>query len=89
MRRFWDAMRAPWEWFHLYVERIVEREDRAAVEVRFSARGRGSGVMTDLHQGHAMQFKNGRIVKLSAHASFDEALEVAGVVEQRAPADPS
>ena len=87
MRSFWDAMRAPWEWFQLHPERIVEEKDRAAVVVRFRARGQGSGVMTDLRQGHAAWFKNGRIVKASTHTSFEQALEAVGLSEQDAHAD--
>ena len=81
VRRFWGAMRAPWQWFQLHAERIVEEEDRAAVVVRFRARGQGSGVMTDLRQGHAAWLKNGRVVKVSTHASFEQALEAAGLSE--------
>lgn len=82
MRNFWDAMRAPWESFRLDVERIVEGDDCAAVVVRFRARGRGSGVMTeDLEQGQALWFRNGRMVKVSAHTSFEQALEEVGLEE--------
>jgi ketosteroid isomerase-like protein len=82
MRRFWEAMHVPWEWFRLDVERIVEGDDRAAVAVRFSARGRGSGVMTgDLVQGQALWFRNGRVVKVSAHTSFAQALEAVGLAD--------
>ena len=81
MRTFWDEMRVPWEWFHLDPERIVEGEDCAAAALHFRARGKGSGVITDLQQGHALWFRHGRIVKASAHASFEEALEAAGLRE--------
>ncbi len=81
MRSFWDAMLVPWDSFRLDVERIVEGDECAAVAVRFRARGKGSGVLTDLWQGHAVRFKDRRIVKLSAHSSFEEALEAAGVRE--------
>jgi ketosteroid isomerase-like protein len=81
VRDFWNAMRAPWEWFYLDVDRIVEGKDRAAVGVRWRGRGRGSGVMTDLHQGHAMRFKNGRIVEISSHRSFEQALKAVGLSE--------
>ena len=63
------------------VEHIVEGDDCAAIAIRFRARGKGSGVLTDLRQGHAMHFENGRAVKLSAHTSFEEALEAAGLSE--------
>jgi len=79
MRSFWEAMLVPWESFRLDVERIVEGDERAVVAIRFRARGKGSGALTDLRQGHALRFEDGRVVKLSAHASFEEALEAAGL----------
>ena len=82
LRSFWEAMLVPWdESFRIDVEHIVEGDDCAAVAIRFRARGKGSGVLPDLRQGHAMHFENGRAVKLSAHRSFEEALEAAGLQE--------
>jgi ketosteroid isomerase-like protein len=82
LRSFWKTMLVPWdESFRIDVEHIVEWDDCAAVAIRFRARGKGSGVLTDLRQGHAMHFENGRAVKLSAHTSFEEALEAAGLSE--------
>ncbi len=81
MRTFWQAMRAPWESLHLDPERIVEGAARAAVVVRFRAQGKGSGVATELRQGHALRLKDGRVFKVSTHMSFDEALEAAGLSE--------
>ena len=86
LRTFWDAMLAPWESFHLNVESIVEDEDRAAVAVSFHARGRGSGVTTELRQGHAIRFSNGRIAKVSTHRSFEQALRAVGLSDQGAHA---
>jgi len=81
MRSFWETMLAPWESFRLEVGRIVEGDECAAVALRFRARGKGSGVLTDLRQGHALRFADGRIVKVSAHPSFEDALEAAGLRE--------
>jgi hypothetical protein len=53
-------MTRDWDWFHLDVKRIVEGEDCAALVVTFRARGKDSGVMTDMEQGHAMRFREGR-----------------------------
>jgi len=88
VRRFWAAIRGPWERFHLDPERIVEGEACAAVAVRFRARGKGSGVSTELHQGHALWFRHGRTVKVSTHQSFEQALEALGLSEQDAHAEP-
>jgi len=81
MRAFWDAMRAPWELFEISVERIVEGKDCAAVFVRFHARGRSSGLVTDLRQGQALWVAGGRVRKVSAYATFEEALAAVGLSE--------
>ena len=81
LREFWEAIRAPWDWFHLDVKRIVEGEDCAAIVVAFRARGKDSGVLTDMEQGHAMRFRDGRAVMVSTHTSFEEALAAVGLRE--------
>ena len=78
---FWEAMRAPWDWFRLDVKRVVEGDDCAAMVVAFRARGKDSGVITDMEQGHAMRFRDGRAVMVSTHVSFEQALEAAGLRE--------
>ena len=79
MLRFWEEIRAPWESFRLVPEQIVEGEDCAAVAIHFHARGAGSGVVTELRQGHAHWVKNGRTVKVSTHRSLEEALAAVGL----------
>ena len=79
LTEFWKAMREPWEWFHLDVTHIVEGEDCAAFVVTFRARGKDSGAITELVQGHAMRFEDGRALMVSTHRSFEEALEAVGL----------
>ena len=79
VRSFWDAMLAPWDSFQIDVERIVEGDACAAVAIRFRARGKVSGALTDLRQGHVLGFKDGRVAKVSFHNSFEEALEATGL----------
>ena len=81
LREFWEAMRAPWDWIHLEVKRIVEGEDCAALVVAFRARGKDSGVITHMEQGHAMRFRDGRATMVSTHTSFELALEALGLRE--------
>jgi ketosteroid isomerase-like protein len=79
--RFWAAITEPWESFQLETERIVVGEDRAAVVVHFRVKGAGSGVMTELKQGHALWLRQGRTFKVSTHPTFEQALEAAGLSE--------
>jgi ketosteroid isomerase-like protein len=81
VRSFWEAMLLPWETFRLDVERIVEGDGCAAAAIRFHARGKGSGALTELRQGHAVRFKGDRVAEVSFHASLDGALEAAGLSE--------
>jgi ketosteroid isomerase-like protein len=81
MRTFWESIRGPWKSFHLDPERVVEGEDCAAVAVRFRAQGKGSGVATELRQGHALRLKDGQVFEVSFHMSFDDALEAVGLSE--------
>jgi ketosteroid isomerase-like protein len=81
LREFWELMRAPWDLFHLDVKDIVEGEDCAAMVVAFRARGNDSGVITEMEQGHAIRFRDGRAVMVSTHTSFEQALEAVGLRE--------
>jgi ketosteroid isomerase-like protein len=81
MRRFWGAISEPWESFQLVPERIVEGKDCAAVAVHFRVKGAGSGVITELKQGHAVWLRQGRTVKVSTHLSFEHALAATGLSE--------
>jgi ketosteroid isomerase-like protein len=81
VRLFWDATLAPWDSFHVDVERVVEGDECAAVAIRLRVRGKASGALTDQRQGHVLRFKEGRVAKASLHRSFDEALEAAGLSE--------
>ena len=81
MRSLWEAMFAPWESLRIEVERIVEGDDCAAIALRFHGQGKGSGARTDLPHGHALRFEDRRVVKVTAHATFEDALEAAGLPE--------
>ncbi|MEO7197480.1 MAG: nuclear transport factor 2 family protein [Solirubrobacterales bacterium] len=81
VRSFWDAVLAPWDSFEIDVERIVEGRECAAVAIRFRAKGKVSGALTDLRQGHVVYFKDGRVANASLHKSFEESLEAAGLSE--------
>jgi len=74
-------MLVPRESFHLDVERSVEGDECAAVALHFRARGKESGVFTELRQGHACTSPDGQVVNASASASVEEALEAAGLRE--------
>lgn len=81
LRQFWAEMQAPWEWFRIEPGRIDASEHAAAGAVRFHAQGKGSGVITDRQFAFAARFRGDRVVKLSAHMTFEDALDAAGLSE--------
>ena len=77
--RYWRQIREPFEWFRMEHDGLVERNDWAAVSLRFRARGRGSGAETDLVFAHAARFEDGLVIELWACPSYEEALAIAGL----------
>jgi ketosteroid isomerase-like protein len=64
-----------WEGIEQSIERLVELdEERTVVEVRFTARGRGSGIEVDQKMAVIFTVRNGKAVRMEAYDSVDEAL---------------
>ena len=71
-----------WESVHLEVEEITEAsDDRVLVGMLVEARGRGSGVPTELRLWQVLWFAEGLITRRQAFWTRQEALEVAGLSE--------
>ena len=71
-----------WESIHVEVEEITEAsDDRVLVGVHVKARGRGSGVPTELSLWQVFRFADGLITRRQAFWTRQEALEAAGLRE--------
>jgi ketosteroid isomerase-like protein len=72
----------PWESVHAEVEEITEAaDDRVFVEGLLTARGRGSGVETQIRGWFVLWFANGKVTRRKVFLDRAEALEAAGLSE--------
>jgi ketosteroid isomerase-like protein len=82
VRKWWEAFREAWESFHGEVEETTEGTDgRVLLQVLGTARGRASGVETELRTWFVLWIADGKITKRQIFWSRDEALEAAGLRE--------
>jgi hypothetical protein len=63
------------------IEDIIERDERVFVGLLLAARGRASGVETELRTWNVFWFMDGKIRKRQVFWTQDEALEAAGLSE--------
>jgi ketosteroid isomerase-like protein len=84
VREFFEQLSGleTWESIHVEVEEITEAsDDRVLAGMFVKARGRGSGVPTELHLWQVFWFAEGLITRRQAFFTRQEALEVAGLSE--------
>jgi ketosteroid isomerase-like protein len=80
--RFWEGLDETFEGLRLHPQETVDAGDRVAVRLRHSGRGKLSGVELDTELYHQVStFRDGRMVRIEYFASWDEALEAAGLAE--------
>ena len=82
---FWHSANEPWEWFEIEVEETIAQGDLVLARVHFTGRGAGSGIEVDIEAGHLIRFRDRLIVEFSAFATWQMALEEAGLAEPSAP----
>ena len=81
-RWFEEAFLEVWESFQIKVDEITEAsDDRVFVEAVFTARGRGSGVETELRFWTVLWFADGKIARRDVFFTRNEAVEAAGLRE--------
>jgi ketosteroid isomerase-like protein len=68
-------------------EAFLDAENRVLVTVTFRGHGRGSGMEAERPEFHVWTLRNGLVVRFQWFYQRDQALEVAGVLEQDAHAD--
>ncbi|MDQ6811841.1 MAG: nuclear transport factor 2 family protein [Actinomycetota bacterium] len=70
-----------WAEFRFEPEEVREAGEFVFVSVRITARGRGSGVPTDMRVFHVAEIRGGKVVRLAGYFDRAEALEAAGLTE--------
>jgi ketosteroid isomerase-like protein len=82
VRSWLEAFMEAWESFHGEVEQATEGSDgRVLLQMAGIARGRASGVETELCAWFVLWIADGKITKRQVFFNRDEALEAAGLSE--------
>ena len=64
-----------WDSIEQNPERLIDLDaERTAVEVRFKARGRGSGVEVDQRIAFVFTLRDGKVTRIDPYDSFEDAL---------------
>ena len=80
VRRFLEELLEPWESFQMAVQELTESSHgRVFFEFSITARGRASGVETELRGWQVWWCANGLIARRQVRWTRDEALELAGL----------
>jgi uncharacterized protein len=87
VRQFFREWSDALESFRARAGEFIDADNFVVVDVTIWARGRGSGVETEMPQGHLCTVHNGRLTRVELFESKDRALEAAGLSEQDAHAD--
>jgi ketosteroid isomerase-like protein len=79
---FKESFLEAWEELHLEIEEITQaRDGRVFLEWALTARGRATGVDTELRGWNAFWFEDGKIARRQVLWTRDEALEAGGLSE--------
>ena len=68
-------------------EEVIDAGDRLVIMQCVRAKGKGSGIETDLHYAVAYRFRGGKIIEIKEFRTKEEALQALGLSEQDAHAD--
>jgi ketosteroid isomerase-like protein len=78
---FWNTFQAAWEHITISIERMEGLDDRVLTLGTLQGSGRGSGVEVKAEAAWLHTVKDGLIVHLRTFATWEEALEAAGLSE--------
>jgi uncharacterized protein len=81
LREWFLQVREPWESFHVEADEIREAEDWVLIGGVITARGKGSGVDTQLRGWLVFWVRDGMIAKRQPFLDHEEALEAAGLAK--------
>jgi ketosteroid isomerase-like protein len=84
VKRFWYGLDETFDVLQLQPQEFVDAGDHVATRLRHYGRGKGSGVEIDEELYHQVAtFRAGRIVRLEYFARWSDALEAAGLHDER------
>jgi ketosteroid isomerase-like protein len=78
--RFWEGLDETFDELQLEPQESLDAHDRVATRLRYYGRGKGSGAEIETEMYHQVTtFRGGAMVRIEYFASWDEALEAAGL----------
>lgn len=80
-RRWWLAIKEPFEYWHSEALRFICGGDKVVSPVHFEAKGGSSGAEVVLDLVDVWTVRDGLIVRFQAYETLEEALEVAGLTD--------
>jgi ketosteroid isomerase-like protein len=81
MRIFWRTFRDAWEDIRIEIDRIEDLGDRVLTLGTFHGRTGGSSAEVSAESGWLHTFEDGLVIRMRSFATWDEALEAAGLAE--------
>ena len=81
LRRFWEQLHEPWESFRIDVESLEGDGDLFVADIRFRAKGAGSGANADMRYGQGFRLRDGRATLIVARGTPEEAARDLRVAE--------
>jgi uncharacterized protein len=84
VRRDWEQMFELFDAFTIEIEEIFEMGDQLLLFLRYSGRGRESGVEVDARMAHVWTVRDGKAVRLRQYLDRAAALEAVALSEQDA-----
>jgi ketosteroid isomerase-like protein len=81
VRAMWERWESDWEELETVPEEYIDAGDRVFVAMRYSGRGRGSGVRVEDRQFEVHTIRDGKIVRKVDYGKRTDALEAAGLSE--------
>jgi ketosteroid isomerase-like protein len=88
VREFWQSWIDIFENFRLETMELIDAGDQAILVARVSGQGKHSGAQASSPLfGAVVQFAEGKILRVKMYPSRDDALQAAGLSEQRTRSD--
>lgn len=78
MRRYWETIRGAFEYLHMDVVHVVERDDDILILFRFRAKS-SEGLELDSRFGQVGRMREGRVTSIVAYPDWQSAAATVGV----------
>jgi ketosteroid isomerase-like protein len=85
VRRYMEDWLGDFDILSMHFEEVIDADDRLVIVQCARAKGKGSGIETELHYAVAYRLRSGKIVEIKEVRTKEEALEAATLHESEKP----